>query len=420
MAEDNQINPTTMRFPAEALSLPQVLAGPRLFGKSWRERLGARLLLILAATLVAMLLEGWLGKPCATTPYGAFHTHSLSIAFFHTLSYSLCISLVLLHAFAWLSDRISHLPFPLNWAALFLTILVSSALGCALGGALIIVLGIHAHSDYFKLFSNSLYFSLLLSLVFGTSFYLYENLKQQLEATALELRTRQLAEERARKLAIAMQLASLESRVRPHFLFNTLNSIAALIRDDQERAEQMVGRLSALLRFSLDANRYNTVPLRDELKIVWDYLEIERVRFGARLQFELDVPSTLGAVAVPPFALQSLVENSVKYCVAAQRVGGTIHVSGRQVGAMIKLEVRDDGPGFDETAIIAGHGLDNLQARLTALFAERAALEIQTTAGCTSVTITMPLVQPPCQVALDPPAICQEALSLSETVALPH
>lgn len=390
MAEDNQINPTTMRFPAEALSLPKPLAGPRLFGQSWRERLGARLFLVLAATLVAMLLEGWLGRPCLTTFYGVFHQHSLSVAFFHTLSYSLCIALVLLHAFAWLSDRISHLRFPLNWAALFLTILVSSVLGCALGGALIIVLGIHAHNDYFKLVSNSLYFSLILSLVFGTSFFLYENLKQQLEATALELRTRQLAEERARKLAIAMQLASLESRVRPHFLFNTLNSIASLIRDDQERAEQMVGRLSALLRFSLDANHHNSVPLRDELKIVRDYLEIEQARFGARLQFELDVPTELGAVAVPPFALQTLVENSVKYCIAPQRAGGSIRVSGRKEDQMVKLEVRDDGPGFSETAISAGHGLDNLQARLNALFAERAALEIQTAAGFTSVTLTLP------------------------------
>jgi two-component system, LytTR family, sensor histidine kinase AlgZ len=390
MAEDNQINPTTMRFPAEALRLPKPLAGPRLFGQSWRERLGARLLLILAATLVAMLLEGWLGRPCINPFYGTFHPHSLSVAFFHTLSYSLCISLVLLHAFAWLSDRISHLRFPLNWVALFLTILVSSALGCALGGALIIVLGIHAHGDYFRLVSNSLYFSLILSLVFGTSFFLYENLKQQLEATALELRTRQLAEERARKLAIAMQLASLESRVRPHFLFNTLNSIASLIREDQECAEQMVGRLSALLRFSLDANHHNSVPLRDELKIVRDYLEIEKARFGARLQFELDVPTELGTVAVPPFALQTLVENSVKYCIAPQRTGGSIHVSGRQENQIVKLEVRDDGPGFSEAAISAGHGLDNLQARLNALFAERAALEIQTAAGFTSVTLTLP------------------------------
>lgn len=420
MAEDNQINPTTMRFPAEALRLPKPLAGPRLFGQSWRERLGARLLLILAATLVAMLLEGWLGRPCINAFYGAFHPHSLSIAFFHTLSYSLCISLVLLHAFAWLSDRISRLPFPLNWAALFLTILVSSALGCALGGALIIVLGIHAHGDYFRLVSNSLYFSLILSLVFGTSFFLYENLKQQLEATALELRTRQLAEERARKLAIAMQLASLESRVRPHFLFNTLNSIAALIREDQECAEQMVGRLSALLRFSLDTNRHNTVPLRDEIKLVRDYLEIERARFGDRLQFDLDVPADFGAVAVPPFALQSLVENSIKYCVAAQRAGGTIHVLGRQDGATIKLEVRDDGPGFDETAIIAGHGLDNLQARLTALFAERAALEIQTTDGFTSVTISMPLVQQPFHVAVAAPAIHNGAFAQAETIAVPR
>jgi sensor histidine kinase YesM len=398
MAEDNQIHPTTLRFPVEGICLPKTLAGPCLFGKSWRERWGARLVLMLAAALVSMLLEGWLlrGKLQAISSYGAFHPHSLPVAFVHTFCYTLCIGLLLFQAFALFSARISSLPFPLNWLALFLTILVSSTLGCALGGGLIILLGIHAHGDYFKLISNSVYFSLLLSLVFGTSFYLYENLKQQLEATALELRTRQLAEERARKLAIAMQLASLESRVRPHFLFNTLNSIAALIRDDQERAEQMVGRLSALLRFSLDANHHNTVPLRAELKIVRDFLEIEQARFGARLQYALHVPAELGVVAVPPFALQTLVENSLKYCVAARRSGGTIQVLGRQVNEVIQLEVRDDGPGFSESAICAGHGLDNLQARLAALFAERAALTIQTADGVTRVVITLPCASTTC------------------------
>lgn len=392
MAEDNQINPTSLRFPSEGLCLPKALAGPCLFGKNWRERWASRLVLMLAATVVSLMLESWFKKdtPANLSTYGAFHPHSLPVAFLHTFCSTLCIGLVLLYAFSLLSERISRLPFPLNWLALFLTILASSTIGCALGAVLIILLGIHPHGDYFRLISNSLYFSLLLSLVFGTSFYLYENLKQQLEATALELRTRQLAEERARKLAIAMQLASLESRVRPHFLFNTLNSIAALIRDDQERAERMVGRLSALLRFSLEANHHNTVPLRDELKIVRDYLEIEKARFGTRLQFELDVPAELGAVAVPPFALQTLVENSIKYGVATRRAGGAIRVQGRLEKDSIRLEVRDDGPGFSETAINTGHGLDNLQARLAALFANRASLDIQSAVGCTSVTITLP------------------------------
>ena len=100
----------------------------------------------------------------------------------------------------------------------------------------------------------------------------------------MQLHARQLAEERARKTAIAAQLSSLESRVRPHFLFNTLNSISSLIREQPERAERMVEQLAALLRYSLDANDGQLVPLRRELKLVNDYLAIEQARFNFRLR----------------------------------------------------------------------------------------------------------------------------------------
>jgi hypothetical protein len=96
-----------------------------------------------------------------------------------------------------------------------------------------------------------------------------------------------------------------------------------------------------------------------------------------RLRFNISVPPEFGALAVPPFTLQTPIENSVKYAVAPRRAGGAIGVTARQENGAVKLEVRDDGPGFTAEAIAAGHGLDNLQARLAALFADQASLDIQ-------------------------------------------
>src|SRR5205823_3935058 len=122
--------------------------------------------------------------------------------------------------------------------------------------------------------------------------------------------------ERALKLATEARLSSLESRIHPHFLFNTLNSISSLIQEDPVRAERLIERMAALLRFSLDSTNAGLVPLYQEMKIVRDYLEIERARFGDRLGFEVNIPAEFDRFEVPPLAIQTLVENSVKYAVS--------------------------------------------------------------------------------------------------------
>ncbi|MBV8757831.1 MAG: histidine kinase [Deltaproteobacteria bacterium] len=186
------------------------------------------------------------------------------------------------------------------------------------------------------------------------------------------------------RIANEAQLASLESRVRPHFLFNALNSAIALIPEDPARAEDVLERLAALLRFSLDRQQARLVPLAEELRIVVDYLEIERARFGERLRYRVDVAKELEACEVPAFALQTLVENSVKYAIATRTEGGEIAIAARARGGTLELEVTDDGPGFAANATLApGHGLDTLRARLAALYGGAATLTAPapTTAG---------------------------------------
>jgi sensor histidine kinase YesM len=291
------------------------------------------------------------------------------------------------------APRIAKQPFPLNWIYFIGTLLMLSAIGSWLAVLILTRLGIFPREHYWAYFRSTLVVAIAISLLIGVTRYLYEGLKHRLAVTTRQLQMKELDEERARKLAVEARLSSLESRIHPHFLFNTLNSISSLIQEDPKLAERLVERLAALLRFSLDSNESRMVPLSRELKIVIDYLEIERARFGDKLRYSIEVPPELYGVEVPPLAVQTLVENSLKHAVAARREGGEVFVTACADGGRLNIEVRDDGSGFDVGSIQAGHGLENLQSRLTALFDGAASLNFSRLDGYTAVTICLPYVE---------------------------
>ncbi|MDR3725535.1 MAG: histidine kinase [Terracidiphilus sp.] len=274
-------------------------------------------------------------------------------------------------------------------------VMASTAVAGSLAAGLVFqVTGLVAQGRYWPEFRSTVPFCIVISLAVGLSISTFETLRYKFQAAQLELRTRQVEQERAYKLLAEAQLSSLESRIRPHFLFNTLNSIAALIPSDPVRAEDTVGKLASLLRFSLNANHSSLVPLSQELKIVRDYLEIEKTRFGQRLRYEIAVPDALADVKTPPLALQSLVENVVKHVVSERQQGATIQIAGSLVGPddtrRIQLEVCDDGPGFSLDAITPEHGLGNLVARLDLLFGGAGQLEVTRENEKTVVRLSFP------------------------------
>ncbi len=219
---------------------------------------------------------------------------------------------------------------------------------------------------------------------------LYESLRGRLDEATVALRTKERDEAEARRVAAEAQLASLESRVQPHFLFNTLNSIAALVHDDPVRAEKMTTDLASLMRSSLDQQATPLVPLAEELRVVRAYLEIERVRFGDRLRYRIDVDPSAGNASVPRLAIQTLVENSVKYAVSPRREGASILVRADGDDGRVRLTVHDDGPGFDSSSLPEGHGLTLLRSRLGMLFADRAAVSVDSRSGDTRVVVDVP------------------------------
>jgi two-component system, LytTR family, sensor histidine kinase AlgZ len=218
---------------------------------------------------------------------------------------------------------------------------------------------------------------------------LLESSKARLAHTELALQSQQVERERAEKLAAEAQLASLAARVQPHFLFNTLNSIAALIRENPRAAEDTVERLSSLLRGSLDGAE--TVPFDREMTLVVDYLEIQRHRFGDRLRYRIDwQEGAINRVTVPPFAVQSLVENSLKHVAAHRQEGVALEVTARVNGDHAIVEVTDDGPGFSPDAMRSAHGLHTLESRLRALYGPQSRLEFERAPNGMTVRFRVP------------------------------
>ena len=183
-------------------------------------------------------------------------------------------------------------------------------------------------------------------------------------------RQRQAAELEAR-LAKA-RLQALRMQINPHFLFNTLNSIAALVYINPRGADEMLGDLSELLRRSLESMEEQEVSLAQELEFIKGYLSIEQKRFGERLQVEQRVPDELMKALVPALILQPLVENAIRHGIEPQRGPGLVSIAAKQEDRHLRLTVRDNGrgwPGADlNNSARRGIGLANIQARLQGLY----------------------------------------------------
>src|SRR5262249_19550049 len=154
-------------------------------------------------------------------------------------------------------------------------------LGSLISNLVFLAASILPFGDFWSSFWITNQFAAVFALIFGLGAFVFEVVRTALSAWHFE-------QERAQKRALEARLASLQSHIRPHFLFNALNTVSSLIHDDPKLAESLIGNLAALLRFSLDTSQAGLTPLATELKIVRDYLEIETARFGDRLRYDID------------------------------------------------------------------------------------------------------------------------------------
>ena len=212
---------------------------------------------------------------------------------------------------------------------------------------------------------SALYYGIKYALLFQT---------ERNEATGLAQRAKLLSVQ-ASEAAKEAQLQMLQYQLNPHFMFNTLNAIYALIKlGDQDQAKGMVAKLGKFLRYSLDSEPNELVSLSEELDALSLYLDIEKIRFGHRLLVKIDVEPSASLCLVPSLVLQPLVENAIKYAISDQEKGGTIVIEATVRKNQLVLTVSDNGPGVElvdgKLPGPCGIGLGNTQQRLFTLYGE--------------------------------------------------
>ncbi|MBV8520239.1 MAG: histidine kinase [Acidobacteria bacterium] len=196
------------------------------------------------------------------------------------------------------------------------------------------------------------------------------------EVTVRERAQREAAAERERQLGEARLLA-LQNQMQPHFLFNALNGISALMHQDVDAAHRMLLGLANLLRAFLDDSGAAETTVAREEELLRDYLAVEQARLGERLRVDIDIDAVVRRALVPRFILQPLVENAIRHGIAAARGGGSVHVSVAPHGERLAIRVEDDGRGLRDEPRRGGIGIRNTVARLEHLYGDAYAFELR-------------------------------------------
>ena len=216
---------------------------------------------------------------------------------------------------------------------------------------------------------------LLWSLIYFVIHYMENYKKKEIESLIWEAAVKDY------------ELKTLKSQLNPHFMFNAMNSIRALIEEDPESAKVAI-KLSNILRYSLQMERMERVPLEDEVETVKNYLDLERIRFEDRLKYKFDIDRSTQKIEIPPMMIQTLIENGIKHGIAKRTEGGEIQLTSKLLsnasGQKLKIEIRNSG-NFSEEQLknSSGFGVSNTKHRLNLLFGENANFTIQNENGNT-------------------------------------
>lgn len=237
---------------------------------------------------------------------------------------------------------------------------------------------------------ETLAIGLIFSIIGSTVFVLAE----RLYTADSELRQKRLEETERERRELTAHLKLLQAQIEPHFLFNTLANVASLIEVEPRQARQLLDRLISWLRLALVRVRSDHSSLGDELDLLENWLQILSLRFGSRLSWQFHVPAAARQLAFPPMLLQPLVENAVRHGIEPKLGGGSLQVIARMEAGRLRLEVHDDGVGLNGQGLGgSGAGLDNVGARLTALYGKEASCTLTSnSAGGVTAILEIPCV----------------------------
>lgn len=222
----------------------------------------------------------------------------------------------------------------------------------------------------------------VIAVVWHTLRYSRDLREKQIKSLELESRLREA------------QLQALRSQLNPHFLFNTLHSVAELVHKDPNLAEQLILRLGELLRKVLDSSGQQKIALAEEIEFIKAYLDIEQMRLGSRLKLEWDIAEDVLDLRVPSLVLQPLVENAIQHGITSSTRPGQLQILAERDNGFLHLQVRDSGPGLAQLGgrSSEGIGLSNTEARLRAIYGDRHEFHLIDRNGLT-VDLRLPMAE---------------------------
>ncbi|MFA6014275.1 MAG: histidine kinase [Gallionellaceae bacterium] len=221
--------------------------------------------------------------------------------------------------------------------------------------------------------------AVVIGLFFGGIGSITYFLSQRIEQLDAEVKQRRLNEVESEKRQLEAHLKLLQAQIEPHFLFNTLANVSSLIETDPASARRLLERLNDWLRIALARARSENTTLGDELAMLENYLQILKIRFGDRLCWNIDAGETARLASFPPMLLQPLVENAIRHGIEPKVTGGKLTINALQNANQLTVSVHDDGVGFNVESK-SGAGLENIRARLFALYGDAGKLILESNA----------------------------------------
>jgi two-component system LytT family sensor kinase len=329
---------------------------------------------------------GWGIYGLADIDYAFTFNRSLNLTFFTHLIALLLAGILVTHVLRMVIIRFNWLQLDFNKALVFRFLIA-----VILGGAVCMAIShLVDHLIHFSVYSRpeARYLAGIIndgSLIFswGVIYFLWHFMEK--------IRSAQMDRLRLESTVKELELKTIKSQLNPHFIFNALNSIRALIDENPGRARTAITELSNILRSSLQAEKAETVSLQNEIGIVKDYLALENIRFEERLKTEFDIDSDTLDLPIPPLMLQTLVENAIKHGISKTVKGGLVHIASRISGNNYEITIRNTGH-LGRPAGRDGFGLQSTRQRLDLLFGGKASFRIYDTPDqLVEARVTIPL-----------------------------
>jgi LytS/YehU family sensor histidine kinase len=313
-------------------------------------------------------LSGWLFWMSLNVVLAIYYDRPMHGAYFANLVVMGVSGILITHLFRRIVLRYDWLQYPLDKLIfrMLLSVVICASLITILRGSINIIF--HLSEKEEKLFSIGIFVvSSFLVTAWTAIYFLWHYFQKDQQYTLDRLRMQTLVND--------LELRTIKSQLNPHFLFNALNSIRALIDENPKRARAAVTELSNILRSSMQAEKVETVSLENELNIVRDYLALEHIRFEERLKVHYDIDPNTEELPVPPMMLQTLVENAIKHGISKSVEGGILNISSQIKGTQHVITIRNTGQLNGHTDN-GGFGLQSTRQRLGLLYKNKARFEI--------------------------------------------